>query len=70
MAMAHNCKCRANGHNYNQGQILCILGKLARCEMNLNNSSWKVIAPACPEASLWRPPQMSAALIQVPPRRR
>jgi len=30
MATAHNCKCRANGHNYNQGQILCILGKLAR----------------------------------------
>jgi hypothetical protein len=45
------------------------MGKLARCEMNLNNSSWKIIAPTCPEASLPRP-QVSAALIEVSPRRR
>jgi hypothetical protein len=70
MATAHNCTCRANGHSYKQGQILCILGKLARCEMNLNNSSWKIIEPICPEASVWRLPQMSAALITVSPRRR
>jgi hypothetical protein len=46
------------------------MGKLARCEMNLNNSSWKVIAPTCPEASLRQQPQMSAALIAVSPPRR
>ena len=52
LAMAHNCTCRANGHSYKQGQIICIRGQLARCDMNLNNSSWKIIAPTCPEASL------------------
>jgi len=46
------------------------MGKLARCEMNLNNSSWKIIAPTCPEASLLSQPQLSAALIEVSPRRR
>jgi hypothetical protein len=51
-AAAHNCTCRANGVSYKQGQVICIRGKLAKCDMNLNNSSWKIIAPTCPEASL------------------
>ena len=46
------CTCRANGQKYEQGQILCILGRLSRCEMNLNNPSWKVIAGSCPETRL------------------
>jgi len=50
------CKCRAEGQQYSQGQILCIRGKLQRCEMALNNSSWKVIADICPLADLPRKP--------------
>jgi hypothetical protein len=46
------CKCRANGQRYSQGQILCIRGRLARCEMFLNNPSWKPLADVCPVASL------------------
>jgi hypothetical protein len=45
-----NCYCRANDRQYEQGQVLCLRGKLARCEMNLNNPSWKIIAQICPEA--------------------
>lgn len=44
------CTCRANGQDYRQGQILCIRGKLSRCEMNQNVTSWKVLADTCPEA--------------------
>ena len=45
-----NCYCRANDKKYEQGQVLCLRGKLARCEMNLNNPSWKIIAQTCPES--------------------
>ncbi len=50
------CKCRADGQQYSQGQILCIRGKLQRCEMALNNSSWKVIADICPLAGVAEEP--------------
>ena len=49
---------------------MCIMGKLARCEMNQNNSSWKIIAPTCPEASLWSQPVRSATLLEILPRQR
>ena len=51
-AAGPQCKCRAYGQEYPQGQILCIRGKLARCGMNLNNSSWNVILNSCPQAEL------------------
>jgi len=69
LSAAHTCTCRANGHDYEQGQILCIRGKLAKCDMNLNNSSWKIIAPTCPEANLWSTPVNMAAATPVPPRK-
>jgi hypothetical protein len=62
-ALAHNCKCRAAGHNYSQGQILCIRGQLARCEMNQNIPTWKIIAQTCPEAR--SPPQPSGPQISL-----
>lgn len=46
-----NCTCRANGQSFHEGTIMCIRGKLSRCEMNQNVTSWKVIAETCPEAS-------------------
>jgi hypothetical protein len=45
-----NCTCRANGQSYVLGQIVCIRGKLAQCQMNLNNTSWQTIAETCPES--------------------
>ncbi len=47
-----NCVCRANNKHYTQGQVVCLFGKLARCEMNLNNPSWKIILQSCPESRL------------------
>lgn len=61
-----NCKCRANGQVFEQGQIACILGKLARCEMFLNNSSWKTIADVCPQSGLPLVPQLFARLPKAP----
>jgi hypothetical protein len=54
-AEGHECKCRANGQEFAQGQVLCIMAKLQRCEMFLNNSSWKVIADSCPQTLLLLP---------------
>jgi hypothetical protein len=47
-----SCTCRANGHDYNQGELACIRGMLARCAMHVNNSSWKIVADVCPEVEL------------------
>jgi len=38
---------------------MCIRGNLRRCEMNLNNTSWKQIADFCPQAGLQPLPQSS-----------
>lgn len=68
-AAGKNCKCRAGGENFEQGQITCIRGKLARCEMFLNNSSWKVIAEICPQSSLPPLPLLMAHLRAMQPPR-
>lgn len=47
-----NCKCKANGRDYHEGDVACIRGHLARCEMFLNNTSWKQIADDCPEVKI------------------
>lgn len=49
-AAAHDCKCRFAGQRYQQGEMICIAGKLARCGMYLNNSSWTFTAEVCPQA--------------------
>jgi hypothetical protein len=59
-AAAHDCKCRSGGNSYKQGQVICILGKLARCGMHLNNSSWTFIAEACPQVRSLPSPQRPA----------
>jgi hypothetical protein len=50
-----NCQCRANGREFEQGQVACLRlpsgTELARCGMELNNSSWKKIQDGCPSAS-------------------
>jgi len=58
-AVAHSCKCRHAGQTYELGQIACIRGKLARCEMVLNNSSWNMLADVCPESAAPRRTRMA-----------
>ena len=48
-AGAHDCQCRYSGQSYAQGTTVCMRGKVARCDMYLNNSSWKVVAETCPQ---------------------
>jgi hypothetical protein len=56
---AADCQCRANGTTYHHGEIACLKlpsgDQLARCDMVLNNSSWKKLSDGCPQASLARP---------------
>jgi hypothetical protein len=47
-----DCVCRANHKKYVQGQVLCLYGKLARCEMYSNNPSWKIIGQSCLQTNL------------------
>jgi hypothetical protein len=47
-----DCVCRAYDRKYAQGEVLCLNGMLALCEMNLNNPSWKIISQTCPETHL------------------
>lgn len=54
-----NCRCRLYGEYYELGATMCIRGNLRRCEMNLNNTSWKQIADFCPQANLQPLPQSS-----------
>jgi len=50
-----DCTCRAPGIVAHHGQTICLSTptgpRLARCEMVLNNSSWKFLPEACPQAS-------------------
>jgi hypothetical protein len=50
-AAAHNCRCLYAGGIVAQGKTACIKTangyQLARCEMVLNNSSWKFLEKPC-----------------------
>jgi hypothetical protein len=50
-----DCTCRGPGVIAHHGQTVCLKTpsgpRLARCEMVLNNSSWRFLAEACPQAS-------------------
>jgi hypothetical protein len=51
------CECVGNGKRIKEGSVVCLqIGSstryLARCERNLNNTSWKKIADGCPTAQL------------------
>lgn len=52
---AADCQCRANGRQFQQGQLACLKlpdgTQLARCGMELNNSSWKKVQDGCPSAA-------------------
>lgn len=50
----HACPCRYPGGVAPPGAVICLNGTLARCEMVLNNSSWRFLDKSCPIASLPR----------------
>lgn len=58
-----DCRCRAAGQYFVHDQVICMQGKLARCGMSLNNSSWTIIAEACPQSMLPAPPKKSLATL-------
>ena len=64
-AGAHDCQCRFSGQTYNQGDTVCMRGQVAQCGMYLNNSSWKVVADACPQAASPRPRQLAISPVPV-----
>ena len=48
-----DCECLGNGKRIKEGGVICLqIGSsqryLARCERNLNNTSWKKISDGCP----------------------
>ena len=52
-AATPDCKCRYFGQFYNLGERVCIKTpdglRVARCELMLNNSSWKILNQRCPD---------------------
>ena len=56
-----DCECLGNGKRVKEGSVICLqIGSsqryMARCERNLNNTSWKKLSDGCPTAqmSLWQ----------------
>ncbi|WP_417424120.1 hypothetical protein [Hoeflea sp.] len=52
-----DCECLGNGKRIKEGKIVCLqIGSstryLARCERNLNNTSWKKLSDGCPVAQI------------------
>jgi len=60
-----NCTCRYAGKNYKTGDIMCIRGKLSRCDFVLNNTSWKTIAETCPQVMAPNFPQSPVTKIDT-----
>lgn len=57
-AVAQEYRCHLSGQRYVQGEIACVRGKVARCDMYLNNSSWKFLADTCAPGTnprVWTP---------------
>ena len=51
-----DCQCRANGLKYELGETTCFSTNKglvrARCELVLNNTSWKILQGSCDTASI------------------
>jgi hypothetical protein len=68
-ADAHDCQCRYAGQKYDQGATVCMRGKVAECGMVLNNSSWTIVAEACPQVRAPQASQLATSLASAAPRR-
>lgn len=64
-AGAHDCHCRFSGQTYKQGETVCMRGKIAQCGMYLNNSSWNVLADACPLVRAPEPRQLAISPVPI-----
>jgi hypothetical protein len=68
-----NCTCRGPGVEATIGETVCLKTpaglRLARCEMVLNNTSWKFLPDACPQASLAAPGPLALAMSSMPEER-
>ncbi|MEM6665234.1 MAG: hypothetical protein AAF638_02395 [Pseudomonadota bacterium] len=42
-----NCTCRFQGVDFHVGEMACIRGKRAQCDMVLNNTSWRMLEEPC-----------------------
>lgn len=53
---AAECTCRFKGENLPMGALVCMAtkagGRLFRCEMNQNISTWQAVGDSCPSAAL------------------
>jgi hypothetical protein len=51
---AHDCTCRAQGRDFHVGEKICLRTadgpRIAACDMELNNTSWRFSDQACPES--------------------
>lgn len=60
-----NCTCRAEGRSFELGTTMCLKSpqgpRLARCEMALNNTSWRWLQEGCPVTGRVAP--MTTALV-------
>lgn len=64
-----DCECLGNGKRIKEGGVVCLqIGSsqryLARCERNLNNTSWKKISDGCPTAQM--SPWTGTTAAQIP----
>lgn len=64
-----DCECLGNGKRVKEGSVICLqIGSsqryLARCERNLNNTSWKKITDGCPVSQMSPWTSKTASLTQ------
>ncbi len=69
LARAHSCTCRnRDGSKYQLGQIACLRVDgnvyMARCEMDLNVSTWKKLRDGCPTAGMSTPGSLAGQSIR------
>ena len=57
-----DCTCRFGGRDFELGASVCLPttagGRLAKCAMVLNNTSWNISSAPCPAAQAFPPPPM------------
>jgi hypothetical protein len=51
---SRNCTCRAQGRDFHVGETVCLRTadgpRLAACDMELNNTSWRFNGQVCPDS--------------------
>lgn len=64
-----DCRCRAEGQFFNQGDLFCIRNgdgrRLVRCAMSQNVTTWDAVEDSCPTVSLTPLPLAPGKLAQA-----